>query len=294
MRLYNPNYTKNSKKTKRNQTRTSLAGMCIALSILAAIAVMVYLIVIKASWYYYIIDIVGGIILLMLSGRIFPPEVEGEYIDIGPLPDEVNVKMVKEQFPVDKVIVKSVSEIARENLFGSISYKGIFEGIAYCECGHMYSPQDISFTVSNRESRTLHTDNGNMYSSEIATVAVTCQCAKCGKQYKEAFYGVERSTGSSVRKHHMFTDDTTVTTKSYDPDYEQFVTDVYEQDKKRHEDDTAEYARFIKKKQEEMKRTAAKQLTKNQKRIAELKAKGWYEKGDASAQKKSSSAKKSK
>lgn len=281
MRLYNPEYEKNKEKyEKRNKRIGNFYGAFCFFTILVAIGVIIYLIIIKAAWYYYLIDIAGGLFLMLLSGLIMPAQIP-EFIDFKPLSaDKITLDYIREQYPDTKVIVKSsVTDIARGSGAANLySYRGIHRGIAVCECGKIYNPDNISFTVENRSSITTHTENGNMFSSEKANVKVACKCSKCGKVGEETFYGVIRSTGSSIRKHIIFTDNDTVTSTSYAPDYQKLVTEVYEQDKKRYETDKAEYERIIRKKQREMQFKLEKERTETEKRIAELRAKGWYEK----------------
>lgn len=276
MRLYNPEYEKNKEKyKKRNKRIDNFYGVFNFFTILAAIGVIIYLIIIKAAWYYYLIDIAGGLFLMYLIGRIMPAHIL-EYIDFGPLSaDEITLDYVMEQYPDTKVIVKS----AEDNVRGHLYYKGIFHGIAVCDCGKIYNPEDLlSFTVENRTSITSHTENGSMYTSEKADVKVTCKCSKCGKVDEKTIWGVTISTGSSIRKHIIFTDNDTVTSTSHTADLKKLVAEVYEQDKKRHKSDKDEYSRIIREKQREMQFKLDRKLTATEKRIAEYRAKGWYEK----------------
>lgn len=266
MRLYNPNYKKHA---KRDKIFSIIAGCWSALVALAAIGFLVFLIINQWAWYFYLADIVGGLILAFLLWWIFP-SAEREYIDFEDF--ETQKKLIQEQFPDTKIIVRATPDIVRGHTLGCFAQRGLFGGIAVCDCGEVFDPKNITFDVERGSSKRTSAESGNLYYSQYITFTVHCKCKKCGKEKTESF-GKEFDIGSTVYKHEMFSDKTTVLNTSEDIDYSKFIAEVYEQDLKRYVADKAEYEKFLAKKMDELKCTS----DRDESRIAELRAKGWYE-----------------
>ncbi len=267
MRLYNPNYKKHA---KRDKLLTIIASCWSVLVAVAAIGFLVYLIINKWAWYFYLADGIGGLILAGLLWWIFPT-AEREYIDFEDF--DTQKKQLRQKFPDNKVIVRATPDIVRGHTLGCFAQRGLFGGIAVCDCGEAFDPKDITFDVERGTAKRTSTESGNIYYSQYITFTVHCKCKKCGKEKTESF-GKEFEIGSTVYEHEMFSDRTTVVNTSDDVDCEKFIAEVYEQDLKRYVADKTEYENFLAKKLDELKQTS----NRDESRIAELRAKGWYEK----------------
>jgi len=288
MRLYNPNYENYVKKyAKRDKTLRTIGKLLTALLILAAIGLLVYLIIIKAMWYFYLADIGGGLILVWLTW-IFIPSGQLEYIDFDDKlsksenRSEIDIDMLKTQYPDTKVIVKASDDIVRGVWMGKFEQRGLFGGIAVCDdCGEAYDPKNITYDAAMGASSRSSTESGNIYYSQKVSFKVYCKCSKCGKEKTSTFDKVF-DTGSTVYKHELFSDRTTVINTSSNVDCDKFIADVYEQDLKRYAADKTQYENFLLKKAKEINWKRDQDRARQEERIASLRAKGWYEKEDNS------------
>lgn len=279
MRLYNPNFGKETEKQiKSRKRRENIVFVLQLFNFLAAIGGLVCCIVLKTKWYFYLVDIGGWFILFCIFSCFSPNKIQ-EYLDI---PVEENE---------DQYIAKNLGDVSPEKLmtdvmkysddtsvFGGTPYKGIWRGIAVCECGEVYGPDDITYDVENRRSVRSVSENSDQSFYEVGDVTVKCDCHKCGKHYENKYSNVSRSTGSIKSKHTMFSDHTTITTTSKDADFGAYVVDRYGEDLKRHNADRAKYEKMVSQKIEELRRRYKYRHEAALRQIEKLTAEGWYEK----------------
>lgn len=196
MRLYNPNYGKETEKQLKAWKRRQKASTALIwLTILAAIAGLVCCIVFKVKWYYYLVDIVGGIVLIICIAYFITPPVIKKYEDIPieQTEDEYVAQELSKLTP-EKVMTSVFQRPDDTAIFGGVAYKGIWHGIAVCECGHVLSLKDISFDVENRSSSTTHTENG-MYTAEQATIRIKASLSEMRQGYRGLLFRDVRHRG---------------------------------------------------------------------------------------------------
>ena len=279
MRLYNPKFGKETKKElNKKKRRNNFITALIWLTVLAAIGGLVCCIVFKTKWYFYVADVVGCIILLIIFSCCYAKKEE-KYVDIPieETEEEFVQRNLKELTP-ENVMSNVMRREGDASFFGGSAYKGIWKGIAVCECGRLYELQNLAIDVSNRTSTRTSDENSNMNFYETATVKVSCTCSKCGKESENWFYEVKRSTGSIRRKQELFSNHVTVTTRSCDADYAGYVEEVYKQDLAQYKSDCDKYKEIIKNKTDELHKRFKPYYEANLRRIESLRAHGWYEK----------------
>ncbi|MDE6059014.1 MAG: hypothetical protein K2G44_03125 [Clostridia bacterium] len=278
MRLYNPKSGKEiEKEQKKKKHRSNFVTFLVLFSILLAIGGLVCCIVFKVKWYYYLVDIIGGFILLIIVSCFYPKKTV-EYVDI-PIEESV-----------DEYIKRSLSELTPEKTMSGVKrsagqsewqgnpYKGIWKGIAVCECSRIYGLKNITYDITGRSRSSTSDDNGNMQFYETASIKINCRCSECGKTSEHMFYDVKNSTGSLKRKQEWFSDRTTVTTTSREVDYAGFVENQYNEDIAQYKKDCKRYQEIIERKIDELRRNFKYKQEKERRQIEELRAKGWYEK----------------
>lgn len=279
MRLYNPKYGKETKKELRvKKARTNAVTTVLLLIILAAIAGLICCIVFKAAWYFYLADIGGGLVLFFVFGALIP-NVEKEYIDfhIEESQEEYVARSLIKLTP-EKVMTGVMQRATDTGFLSGTAYKGIWHGIAVCECGHIHSLKDIEYEIENRSSSSTSSDNGNMYFYETADIHIVCHCSKCGKDDEGYCYNVKNSTGSITVKHELFSDRDTRTTKSNTVDYAGYIETIYNEDLRQYKADCKKYDEIQKQKRWEFERNFQSHREKELREIERLRAKGWYEK----------------
>lgn len=284
MRLYNPKSGKETKEElNKKKRRNGFITALILLTIIAAIGGLVCCIVFKTEWYFYVADVVGGIVLIIILSCCYAKK-EQKYVDIPieETEDEFVQRNLKELTP-EKVMSGVMTREGDASLLGGTPYKGIWKGIAVCECGRFYDLQDIVIDVKDRTSVRTSDDNSNMNFYETANLKVGCHCSKCGKDSASWFNGVKLSTGSIRRKQEMFSDHVTVTTKSQDADYGGYVEGIYKQDVAKYKSDSEKYNKLIKDKTDELHKSFKSYHEAQQRKIEQLRAKGWYEKPSKAA-----------
>lgn len=274
MRLYNPNYGKESKQQiRRRKSRKAFATFFTLLFLSAAIGGLICCIYFKVKWYYYVADICGGVILCYFCGLLVPNEPK-EYIDFPILDENVDeyVQRCLREITPEKVMSNEFRLSDDNSILGGKRYNGIWRGIAVCRCGKVYDLEDVTFDAEKINSITTSDENSSV-DVDVFCINVKCRCSKCGKVYEES-YQKRFTVGTLNRKHIMFTDKNVITSKRNDADISGFVRNVYDECLARHKEDCKKYEKIRNERKSELRKRYAIERERAQRKADE----GWYAK----------------